>query len=125
MEKFVRAALVGLALKYRYVTEQLEKLVGHYFGSIYIVGGGSKDELLCQLTANCCKRTVYAGPVKATALGNALTQLISLGELSNLQEAKSLVKRCFQPVQYHQRDGDIWDEHYQIFLKTTKFDVLS
>ena len=115
--EIVRAALEGLALKYRYVIEQLEQITGGNMGSIYIVGGGSKDSLLCQFTANSCNRTVYAGPIEATALGNALTQLIALGELADLQEARGLVKQCFPPLEFQPLDQGRWEEHYHRFLK--------
>lgn len=118
--EIIRAALEGLALKYRYVIGQLEEILAVSLGSIFIVGGGSMDKLLCQLTANYCNRPVFAGPVEATALGNALTQLISLGELSDLNEARSLVKKSFPPIAYHPTGSGKWEDYYQRFLKVTQ-----
>jgi rhamnulokinase len=120
--EIVRCTLESLAFKYRYVIEQLERLIGYSPESIHIIGGGSQNDLLCQMTANCCKKEVYAGPVEATALGNAVTQLISLGELSNIREARSLIRKCFPPVRYEPRDMELWDMQYRKFLKVTKLD---
>lgn len=115
----IRCVLESLALKYRHVMESLEKLTSCVYDSISIVGGGSKNRLLSQLTADYCKRPVFTGPTEATALGNALVQLIALRELSDIREARILVKRSFPLGQYSPRPGERWDEHYRYFLSVT------
>lgn len=85
----VRCVLESLALKYHVVLTELETLTGQRIEVIHIVGGGSRNSLLNQLTANATGRPVIAGPVEATALGNALLQLRSLGELSSLTELRA------------------------------------
>lgn len=117
-EEIIRCVLESMALKYRYIIDKLQLLVGHLLGNIYIVSGGSQNSFLCQLTANYCQRSVYAGPVEATALGNALTQLIGLGELSDLHEARNLVSRCFPPQIFNPQKN--WDNYYYQFLHITK-----
>lgn len=87
----IRCALESLALKYATVLDQLESLTGHRNEVIHIVGGGSRNDLLNQLTADATGRRVVAGPVEATALGNALVQLQALGELSSLRELRTVV----------------------------------
>ena len=87
----IRCALESLALKYSLVLDQLEGLTGNRIAIIHIVGGGSRNHLLNQLTANATGRPVIAGPVEATALGNALVQLRSRGELSSLEEIRAVV----------------------------------
>ncbi len=77
-----RAALEGLALRYRVCLEMLESLVEHRIDTIHIVGGGSLNEFLCQMTADACDRLVVAGPVEATAVGNLLMQMIGTGRLT-------------------------------------------
>jgi rhamnulokinase len=68
------------------------------------VGGGSQNALLCQLTADRTGRTVHAGPVEATAIGNVLVQLRAAGVLSGTLEAlRELVARTFEPVRYEPR----------------------
>jgi rhamnulokinase len=87
----VRCALEGLALKYRWVVDRLETIVGCPIRSIHIVGGGSRNTLLNQLTANACGRPVYAGPVEATAMGNLLMQAIGQGKLSGLADHRAVL----------------------------------
>ncbi|TFG63696.1 MAG: rhamnulokinase [Spirochaetales bacterium] len=115
----IRCALESLALKYRYVIEILDRLIGRSLGSINVVGGGANNHFLCQLTADCCNRRVYAGPDEATALGNALTQLTALGELSGSREARMLVRQSFPPARFLPRSRERWDEFYNSFLKIT------
>jgi sugar (pentulose or hexulose) kinase len=87
----VRTILESLALEYRAVFDQLLKLTGNDLEVIHILGGGSQNHLLNQMTANATGRPVIAGPIEATVMGNALVQLISLGELKDLQEARQVV----------------------------------
>ncbi len=114
--ELIRTAFESLALKYRYVVEKLEMLVCKELDSIYIIGGGCQNELVNQMTSNCCKKPVYAGPVEATALGNAVTQLIALGELNSISEARAVIKESFQPKMYVPQDTEQWEQHYQYFL---------
>src|SRR5207253_3499776 len=65
----IRCALESLALRYRWVLERLDELLGQRLEVIHVVGGGSQNELLCQFTADACNRRVLAGPVEARALG--------------------------------------------------------
>src|SRR5262249_50727506 len=82
----VRCALESLALKYQTVLECLEEIGGRRVEVIHIVGGGSRNALLNQLTADACQRPVIAGPVEATVLGNVLMQARACGEIGSLQE---------------------------------------
>lgn len=115
----IRCVLESLALKYRYIIESLEQVTNCGYDRIFIVGGGSKNRLLSQLTADYCKRPVFTGPTEATALGNALVQLIALQELSDIREARALVKKSFPLGHYSPQPGEHWDEHYQQFLAVT------
>ena len=87
----MRTILESLALEYRAVFDQLLKLTGNDLEVIHILGGGSQNHLLNQMTANATGRPVIACPIEATVTGNALVQLISLGELKDLQEARQVV----------------------------------
>ncbi len=84
-----RVIFESLALKYTWVVDQLSAVTGQHIDQIHIVGGGSQNELLCQLTANASKREVVAGPVEATAIGNIAIQAITAGELSDLGQARA------------------------------------
>ncbi|MGZ4971301.1 MAG: rhamnulokinase [Limisphaerales bacterium] len=89
----VRCALESLASKYGEVLASLEQVSGQKIDCIHIVGGGSRNDLLNQLTANRCRRLVIAGPVETTVLGNLLTQLRANGEVGSLSEMRDIVRK--------------------------------
>jgi rhamnulokinase len=82
--------LNSLANEYQIVAEQLDDLTGKRHDAIHIIGGGSRNKLLNELTAKATGRQVFAGPVEATALGNAIAQLVALGELVSFDEGRGL-----------------------------------
>lgn len=96
----VRIILDSLAKRYAEVLTKLEDLTGHKLERIHIVGGGSRNWLLNQLTANACKRPVAAGPVEATAIGNMLVQMIALGQIASIEEGRALVASSFSVKTY-------------------------
>jgi len=110
-----RAALEGLALRYRTCLASLEKIVGGKIEVIHVVGGGSLNSLLCQMTADACDRTVVAGPVEATATGNVLMQMIGCGRLSGVDEARALVRASFSPKLYRPNNTQPWDRAAERF----------
>jgi rhamnulokinase len=114
--EIVRVALESLALKYRWVLERLEELTGKQFSPIHIIGGGTKNRLLNQFTANATNRTVITGPVEATAIGNVLMQAIGLGHLGSLNEARSVVRASFDVEEYQPVQHDSWEESYSRLL---------
>lgn len=85
----------SLAARYREVFGTLAKLTEHEFECLHVVGGGSQDEFLNQLTANALDKPVVAGPVEATAIGNMLVQMMTAGDVASLNEARLLVKESF------------------------------
>ncbi|MGQ9682488.1 MAG: rhamnulokinase [Anaerolineae bacterium] len=111
----VRCALESLALRFRAAVEQLESITSRPLGVIHIVGGGSRNELLNQFTADATGRPVVAGPVEATAMGNIAVQLMGLGHLHSVQEARDLVRRSVAPKTYEPHDSAPWDEAYERF----------
>ncbi|MGQ9880289.1 MAG: rhamnulokinase, partial [Armatimonadota bacterium] len=104
--QFVRCCLESLALKYRWVLEQLESLMGKRLPVIHVVGGGTQNRLLCQFTADACNRFVLAGPVEATAAGNVLLQMIALGELKGITEGRELLRRSTEIVEYQPQNPE-------------------
>jgi rhamnulokinase len=112
----LRTALESLALKYRWVLQRLEVMLGRRLNTIHIVGGGSQNRLLCQLAADATNRPVVAGPVEATAAGNVLMQALGRGRLGSLADAREVVRRSFDVVRYEPRASDRWDEAYARFL---------
>ncbi len=113
----VRCALEGLALRFRAALEQLEEIVGHRLSTIHIVGGGCKNELLNQFTADATARPVLAGPVEATATGNVIVQAVARGYLRSLQEGRDLLRRTLDLRVYEPRDSARWDEAYERFRR--------
>jgi rhamnulokinase len=114
---FVRCCLESLALRYRWVLERLEELVGRRIEVIHIVGGGSQNRLLNQLTADACNRVVRAGPVEATAIGNLLVQALGLGLVGSLAEARQVVGRSFLPALFEPQHPERWAEAWERFAK--------
>ena len=112
----IRCSLESLALRYRWVLERLEELLGRKLEVIHVVGGGCQNTFLCQLTADACNRPVLAGPVEATAIGNVLLQAIGLGLLGSLADAREVVRRSFELRTYTPHNPDRWQEPYQRFL---------
>lgn len=96
----VRCILDSLALSYRHGLGQFTAVLGHGFEVIHIVGGGSQNALLCQLTADATGRPVTAGPVEATVAGNLLVQALAGGFLADKSELRQVVQASFEPVEY-------------------------
>jgi rhamnulokinase len=115
--EFVRCCLEGLALKYRWVIERLEELTGKTVSTIHIVGGGSQNWLLNQFTADATGKVVVAGPVEATATGNALVQAIALGYLGSHAELREVVRRSFELRTFEPRPDERWQQAYERFVQ--------
>lgn len=114
----VRCILESLAYHYRSLLEDYENLLGRCQSVIHIIGGGSKNKLLNQITSSCTGRPVIAGPVEATAVGNLLVQAMGLGYLSSLREIRSIVKNSFELETYEPlTSADQWEEGYQRYCK--------
>jgi rhamnulokinase len=107
---FVRCALESLALKYRWTLDRLEEIVGTAIHTIHVVGGGTKNVLLTQFTADACGRPVHAGPIEATAAGNVLVQAIGRDRISSLADARAIVGRSFPIAVYEPKARAAWDE---------------
>jgi rhamnulokinase len=118
--EIVRVALESLALKYRWVLDRLEEITRKRLDPIHIIGGGTKNRLLNQFTADAACRTVVAGPVEATALGNVLMQAIGLEHLSSLVEARDAVRLSFSPEVYEPRNTDDWGQAYARFQEVMR-----
>jgi len=101
--EFCRTILESLAHRYREVLEGLERLTRTRIHTIHIVGGGSRNSLLNQLVADATGCKVEAGPVEATAAGNVLVQAVAAGEVSGLDEIRSIVRRSFPIAEFQPR----------------------
>ncbi len=112
---YVRTVLESLAFKYRLVLRNLEHVSGKRMGKIRIIGGGSKNRLLNQLTADATGRIVLAGPAEATALGNVAIQILATGGAASLQEVRAIVDRSFPTDVFEPLETDKWDQHAERF----------
>jgi len=113
---FTRSILESLAFKYRVVMSSLEKLTGKRIERIRVIGGGSKNHLLNQLTADATGRTVSAGPSEATALGNVAIQMLATGAVGSLSEARAIIERSYPTETFEPRNSDQWDRQAQRFV---------
>jgi rhamnulokinase len=106
----VRCCLESLALKYRWAIERLEEILGTAIKTVYVVGGGTKNTLLCQFTANACGRPVHAGPVEATAIGNILMQALAQKQLGSINDLRAIVAHSFPVRIYEPCDTAAWTD---------------
>jgi len=106
---YVRTILESLAMKYRFVLHNLERLIPRPIDQIRVIGGGSRNRLLNQLTADATGRRVLAGPAEATALGNIGIQLLAQGDALSLAEVRAIVDRSFPTEEFMPRDTVRWD----------------
>lgn len=115
--QMVKCIMESLALKYRYVYEGLEEVVGHRIPQLHIVGGGCKNVMISQFTANALNRTVTTGPIEATSTGNIMGQLIALKEIADMEEAREVIRNSFEINEWIPEDADKWDEVYKFFVE--------
>ena len=114
--EIVRCIEESLALKYRLTVESIEKLNGRKTQKINVIGGGSKDAFLSQLTANACGIPVVAGPDEATSIGNLMMQAIAAGEVADLAQAREVVRNSFSLKNYEPtNDREAWDAAFAKF----------
>ena len=113
----IRCALESLAFKYRWVLEKLESVKGEAISTIHIIGGGTKNKLLCQFTADATQCQVIAGPVEATSIGNLLVQMTSSGVIGSITEGREIVAQSSELIYYEPTDSTEWDQVYYRFLE--------
>lgn len=111
----MRCIYESLAMKYRFTFDMLKDTTGKDYKVIHMVGGGTKDNLLCQMTADATDVNVVAGPIEATVLGNVAVQLIALGEIADRDEARRVIARSQSLITYHPREAAVWREGYEKF----------
>lgn len=121
--ELVRCILESLALKCRWVLEKMEEMMGRRLERIHIFGGGSQNTLLCQFVADATNRVVLAGPVEATATGNALVQALALGYIKSHEEMREIVRNSFEVKVYEPVYTSAWDTAYERFLKLMELKI--
>lgn len=113
----MRCIYESLAMKYRLTFEKLRECTKRDYPVIHVIGGGTKDGLLCQMTANSCDRTVKAGPIEATVMGNVAVQLMSDGSVDNIGQARKIIADSSELKIFEPKDTDKWAGAYEDFLK--------
>lgn len=113
----MRCIYESLAMKYRLTFEKLRECTKRDYPVIHVIGGGTKDGLLCQMTANSCDRTVKAGPIEATVMGNVAVQLMSDGSVDNIGQARKIIADSSELKIFEPKETGDWANAYEDFLK--------
>ncbi|MFH1676344.1 MAG: rhamnulokinase family protein, partial [bacterium] len=108
--EFSRCVFESLALSYKHTIEKLEKITGKNIELIHIVGGGSKNELLCKMTADACGVRVIAGPSECTSIGNILVQALTHGSIDNLTGGRVIAANSLELKEFLPKDRGLWKE---------------
>lgn len=111
----VRCIYESLAMKYKFAVNQLTENTGRKFDVLHLLGGGTKDSFLCQMTSDSLGIPVIAGPAEATALGNILLQLIALGDIKNIDEGRAVIRAQEKVLHYQPEAAEIWQNAYKKF----------
>lgn len=119
----LRCALDSIAMKFRHVLEMCEELIARRIEVIHIVGGGTKNRLLCQAAADACGRPVLAGPVEATAIGNIMMQAVAAGHVEDIWQARDIIRESFPLDEYKPQDTQAWEDAYLRFLDVLECEV--
>lgn len=112
----VRCILESLALKYAIVMQQIERVTRQPVKRIRVIGGGSKNRLLNQFTADATGKPVIAGPAEATALGNIAVQMTATGSAASLDDARAILDRSFPTELFEPRDAETWERHFTVIM---------
>ncbi len=112
-----RVIFESLALKYRVLLRRMKEWMPDFPDTLHVVGGGSRNALLNQMTADASGLRVLAGPSEATALGNVAAQMIARGDLASLAEGRALIRDSFEIGEFTPRDTASWDAKAEKFAR--------
>ena len=114
--EIIRCVFDSLALRYRQVFTWLKEFADFDLDTLYIIGGGSLNDYLNQMTANSCGVTVKAGPQEATAIGNIMLQAKAAGEVKDIWDMRSIIANSVEQRVFEPKDKELWDKAYETFL---------
>lgn len=114
---FIRCIFDSLALKYKFVLDRLQEIAPFQIEKLHIIGGGSQNRLLNQMTANAIGLPVVAGPAEATALGNVMIQAKGLGLVNSLQEIRNVISKSVSPDTFEPENSQQWSEAFGQFYE--------
>jgi len=115
--QIVRCIFESLALRYREILDNLRKLTSRSLASLHVIGGGSRNNLLNQFTANSTGAVVHAGPSEATAIGNVMIQAIATGAASNIAGMRKIINQSVSLTTFEPHNSEEWDEAYRQYLR--------
>lgn len=115
--EIARCIYESLARKYRWALERLEKIKGCRIDQLNITGGGIRNRLLNQFTADATGRTVVTGPVEGAAIGNLLAQAMATGDIRDILELRAVVRRSETVERFEPLNTKIWESAYQRLIK--------
>jgi rhamnulokinase len=114
--QIVRTIFESLALRYRQVLEILESMAPFAIDTLHIIGGGAKNALLNQYTANATGKRVVAGPSEATAIGNIMMQAVGAGVVGSVAEARKIIRNSIATEEFTPQSSEAWNEAYSKFV---------
>lgn len=117
--EFVRCIFESLSLKYKYVLGKFANLAPFAIEKLHVIGGGSKNPLLNQWTANAIGMPVLAGPSEATAIGNIMIQAKAAGCVGSLTEMRQIIRESIQVEEFIPENKSEWESAYQKFVGIT------
>lgn len=118
--QIMRCIYQSLACEFALTLGEISELTGHTFREINMIGGGTKDKLLCQLTADAAGIPAVAGPTEATALGNAISTLIALGEISDISSARRMIINSGLTQEFQPQEHEKWLQPLERYRKLTR-----
>ena len=118
--QIMRCIYQSLACEFALTLAEISELTGFDYKVINMIGGGTKDKLLCQLTADAAGIPAVAGPTEATALGNAISTLIALGEISDISEARQMIIRSGLTEEFQPQEHENWLEPLKKYKNLTR-----
>ena len=118
--EIIRCVFDSLALRYRQVFTWLNEFADFPLDTLYIIGGGSLNNYLNQMTASSCGVIVKAGPQEATAIGNIMLQAKSAGDVSDIWDMRKIIANSVDQRVFEPQDKELWDEAYEAFLGVIK-----
>jgi len=110
--QFYRAAMEGIVMRYREVWQELEQLTGVKREILHMIGGATKDALHCQMTADALNIKIACGPVEGAAMGNAIAQMVGIGEIKTFDEGRKLVRDSIELEYWEPKHANAWEDAF-------------
>jgi rhamnulokinase len=107
----------SLVLKFKASFADISLVTGGPFAMLHLVGGGTRNRLLCRWTAEAMGILVIAGPTETTSVGNLIFQLMADGKISSIEEGRKLCKKSYETIEYWPGNQEFWDLSYEHYLE--------